>query len=187
MLFTIKEILDIVIMTAFVGFIFSGFFKDPKKYIHGIQSYTFFDWDDFKFAALVTAPAIILHEFGHKFAAMGFGLTATFNAAYPWLILGAVLRIASFGFIFFVPAYVSIFGKASPLAYSLTAFAGPAVNFALWGLATLALKKNWLPKKYDYALILTAKVNLFLGIFNMIPLPPFDGYKVFSGLLQSIL
>jgi len=187
MLLSFGELVDIIIMTVFIGFIFSGFFKHPDKYAHGIPSYSFFDWKDFKFAALVTAPAIILHEFGHKFVAIAFGLTATFKAAYMWLGLGLILRLANFGFIFFVPAYVSIIGRATPLTYSITAFAGPAVNFALWGLSKLSLKHNWLPKKYDYALILTGRINLFLGIFNMIPIPPFDGYKVFSGLLETIL
>ena len=184
MLLSLGELADIIIITAFVGFIFSGFFRRPDVFYS--RQARFFDWNDFRFADLLTAPAIILHEFGHKFVALGFGLNATFNAAYFWLLLGLVLRLANFGFVFFVPAYVSISGTARAAAFPLTALAGPAVNFALWLLASFLFKKRLLRPKYDSFLFLTARINLFLGVFNMIPLPGFDGAKVLSGILQAI-
>ena len=184
--FTLAEIFDIVVMTVVVGYIFSGLFKrpvdesyDPLKHFRAG-----FDINDLKFAILVTAPAIILHELGHKFVALSFGLEAVFQAAWLFLGLALILKLMNFGFIFIVPAYVSILGRATPLEFGLIAFAGPAVNLFLWLTTALALKKNLLPTKYNAALALTSKINMFLFIFNMLPIPGFDGSKVFTGFIQ---
>ena len=186
-LFTFSEIFDILVMTAVVGYIFSGIFKKPTSYDYDpIKQFKYgFNIEDFKFAAMVTAPAIILHELGHKFVALGFGLQATFKAAYFFLGLGLILKFMNFGFIFFVPAYISILGRATPLEFSLVAFAGPAINLVLWLGSLAAVKYNLFPKKYNPFLLLTGKINMFLFIFNMIPIPGFDGSKVFSGLIQA--
>jgi len=188
------EIVDIIIMSLAVGFIFKDMFKAPKHLGHDPLAYykrhsstlqNFFS-DDFKFAVMVTAPAIILHEFGHKFVAMALGFTATFQAAYTWLGLGIVLKLVMPGFVFFVPAYVSIYGLVSPLQHAVIAFAGPAVNLLIFVVCFGLLKhprfvrhnKKWIP-----ALHLMKRINMFLFIFNMIPIPGFDGSKVLAGLL----
>jgi len=186
-LITISEILDMAVMTAVVGYIFSGVFKKPagddydplKHFKPGI------DWSSFYYAAAVTAPAIILHELAHKFAALSFGMQATFQAAYFFLFLGLIMKLLNFGFIFFVPAYVSISGQGTALQFALTAGAGPFTNLILWLLALSLLKSNLLDKKYNHALLLTGKINMFLFIFNMLPIPGFDGNKFFLGIIQA--
>jgi hypothetical protein len=75
MLFTIYEIIDILIMTFGVGFIFMDLFdhrqfNKPEDYLK-IKSG--FAWDRLFFASGIVAPAIILHELGHKFVALSFG------------------------------------------------------------------------------------------------------------------
>jgi Zn-dependent protease len=185
--FTFGEVFDIVVMTLVVGYIFSGLFKKPEGEdydpLKNIKSGLFNE--NFKLAVIVAAPAIILHEFGHKFVALGFGLEAVFQAAWIFLILALIMRFMKFGFIFIVPAYVSILGQATPLQFGLVAFAGPAVNLILWLGSALALKKSFFPRKYDYVLAMTSKINMFLFIFNMLPIPGFDGSKVFLGLIQT--
>ncbi len=191
MLLTFQEIIDLAIITAAVGFIFSDIFREPaqqgadpvKEYLRGRR---LFNWANFKFAAIVTAPAIILHEFGHKFVALAFGVQSTFHAAYTWLGIGIVLKLLSPGFIFFVPAYVSFPSAGlTNIQLALIAFAGPAVNLMLFLSAWLTWKrvKN---SRLRAALHLTKQVNLFLFIFNMLPIPPFDGSQVFSRLLAVI-
>jgi len=187
MILSFMELVDMLVMTAFVGYIFMDSFQPKRLHRDVLDIYAKkgFDFEAFKFAAMVTAPAIILHELGHKFAAMGFGLTAEFHAAYMWLAIGLAMKLMNTGFIFFVPAYVSILGNATPAAFSITAFAGPFVNLLLWLGSLAALKFNIFKRKYTYVLLLTQKINMFLFIFNMLPLPMFDGYKVFSGLIQA--
>ena len=190
---TIGEIFDIIIMTVLIGFIFSKYLarykpisEDPLEELKKSKSYFGVSVEDLKFAAMVVAPGIILHELGHKVVAISFGLSATFNAAYFWLGLGVVLTLINFGFIFFVPAYVSVVGQATHLQSALIAFAGPFVNLVLWLGAHFALKGRWFDKKYNSVLGLTAKINMFLFIFNMLPLFFFDGYKVFNGLFHVL-
>ena len=187
-----QEIIDIVIMTVFVGFIFSDIFgryhhkdtSDPiAAYTRPLKSERF---ENFKFAALVTAPAIILHEFGHKFVAIAFGLHATFHAAYTWLGIGLLLKLMNFGFIFFVPAYVSYPALATPFQSMLIAGAGPFVNLAIWLGTAAYIKSGKAARKHLTFFALTSKINMFLFFFNMIPIPPFDGFHFFNSLWHTI-
>ena len=186
-LFTFSEIFDIVVMTAVVGYIFSDVFKKPAREDYDPLTHfkAGFDIENFKFAIMVAAPAIILHELGHKFAALGFGLEAQFQAAYFFLGLALIMKMMNFGFIFLVPAYVSIVGNATPMESSLIAFAGPGVNLILWLFAALALKMRLFAKKHNALLLLTSRINMFLFVFNMLPIPGFDGNKVFLGLIKA--
>ena len=186
-LITIPELFDIAIMTAIVGYIFSDVFRKPvdENYDPLTHFRAGFDWNNFYYAAAITAPAIILHELAHKFAALSYGMQATFQAAYFFLFLGLMMKLMNFGFIFFVPAYVSIAGKGTALQFALTAGAGPFMNLLLWLLALFLLKNNLVNRKYNSALLLTGRINMFLFIFNMLPIPGFDGSKFFLGLIQA--
>jgi Zn-dependent protease len=198
MVFNLYEIIDIILMSLVVGFIFTDTFL-TKKISHvnlddydPIKAYSKKGlskdkWNKFLYAIALVAPAVIFHEIGHKFVAMYFGAQATFHAAYTWLFLGVVLKLMNFGFIFFVPAYVSWSGNVTDLQAALIAFAGPAVNMLFWLVSLLILKLNLLDKnfkKYIPYLSLFGKINMFLFIFNMLPIPGFDGSKVFSYLFS---
>jgi len=191
MFITLMEIFDIILMTLAVGFVFMTAFKPLKKTGDVLDRYlgkaSSFDWSSFWFAAMVTAPAIIIHELGHKFVALGFGLGAEVHAAYFWLALAIILRLVNFPFIFFVPAYTSIVGDATALQQVFIAFAGPCVNLILFITAYIVLKSDKNMKTVTAQFwTLTKNINLFLFIFNMIPIPGFDGFTVFSGLWHMI-
>lgn len=194
MFISLMEIMDVIIMICVVGFVFMTTFKTQTKSKYGddidkylTRSRFSFNWTNFWFAAMVTAPAIILHELGHKITALSFGLSATFHAAYVWLLIAIVLRLVNFPFVFFVPAYVSISGPATITQSTLIAFAGPLVNLILFVLGYIILKshKKLSPKAMQFW-TLTKNINLFLFIFNMIPIPGFDGFTVFSGIWRLI-
>lgn len=175
----LQELIDALLMTAIVGYIFMDLFQPPRDVYDPFR--IGFDWEAFKFACYVVAPAIIFHEIAHKVVALGFGLQAQFHAAYSWLFLGLLLKTLV-GFVFFVPAYVSIQGVATPLASGLTAFAGPALNLLLWALAGLMLTRQ-ISRRQVYFWGLTKRINGFLFLLNMLPVPGFDGSKVFNALL----
>ena len=191
-LLTLRETFDIIVMTLALGFIFNDVFGrykpvkhdyDPLENLKSNSDY----WSGFKFACLVTAPAIILHELGHKAVALAMGFAATFHAAYTWLGLGVLLKLMNFGFIFFVPAYVSHSANTTPLQSAAISFAGPLVNLFLW-LGPWYLLKYYKPKKsYVPFLTLTKQINMFLFIFNMIPLGFFDGAKVVTGIMLHFI
>lgn len=191
MFLSFTEILHAAIMTFVVGWLFMDTtgvhrVRTPEEYVRAAKSRL--DWNSFWFASLLVGSSILLHEFGHKIVAIAFGLDATFHAAFFWLVLAVIMKLA-LGFVFFVPAYVSISGFAPPGVYALTALAGPAVNFALYGFAKLMLavsqeRKRKLSAKERLFWTLSARINLFLGIFNCIPIPGFDGYQVLENLFQ---
>jgi len=185
MVFGITEIVEIAVTILAVGYIFSGFLKKPRYEFELDYDKRFFDWEDIKYSALITAPAVIFHELAHKFVALSFGYQAVYHASYFGLALGAFLRMMSSSFIFFIPGYVSILGNGSPGTFGLVALAGPLTNLALFGLAHYALEKDLFPK-YGRILFLTKKINMWLFIFNMLPIPGFDGFKVYSGFAQTI-
>lgn len=193
--FTFWELFQAIILSVVVGWIFKDMFntkkfKTPEDYIKASGFAKKFDWDSFWFAVALVAPSIIFHELGHKLSAMAFGLNATFHAAWLWLGLGILMKLIG-GFVFFVPAFVAISGSAPAWVFGVTAFSGPLVNFILFGIAKVVpwfkqtQLKHRLKKKEVYFWVLLAKINLFLGIFNLIPIPGFDGYQVIRALLST--
>ncbi len=184
---TFMEIVRLVIMTAALGYIFMHFIKSPRTIDSVLEPRKGFNWQDFKFAAIVTAPGIILHEMGHKFVGMAMGIKTEFFASYFGLFLGMFLKWIGSPFIIFAPGYVSLTGTITDLQRFLTSFAGPFMNLALFFIAHLILdRKKSLTRNQAIALYLTKQINLFLFIFNMIPFPPFDGYGVFSSLFRML-
>lgn len=188
------EIIDLVIMTFFVGYIFSDVIPFRRDNYDPLTHYkSAIDFSALKFAIIATAPAIIFHELAHKFTALGFGLNAVFYAFYrsPFTLMLGIFAILSkltgFGFVFIVPGFVGISGTGTHLQFALTALAGPLVNLALWLGAKYMLKSKKYKKKHYLLLILTQKINMFLFIFNMLPIPGFDGYKVFSELIRAFI
>ena len=181
------EIRNVIIMRLAVGYIFMGF---VKQYVHPDpltdSGTTKFDFNAFKLAILVTAPSVVIHEFGHKFVAMAFGLTATFKAAYFWLLLGIFLKAIGSAFIFFVPAYVSFSAAASQFQVMFISIAGPLMNLVMFGGAYYALKYRKVSYKFIPAVHLFKQINLFLFGLNMIPIPGFDGFHFFRALLNVV-
>lgn len=200
MLFTLKELFDVIMMTLGVGFIFMDSFglqtmrhtvksyvEDPVAYYQNAlgKKVSSFNWNNLWLACLITAPAVIFHELAHKIAAISYGLQATFHAAYFWLSFGIIMKLLNTGFIFFVPGYVSFSGAPTPVASGIIAFAGPFLNVVLWFTCWFILKFKPIPISTKTMQILAATrfINGFLFIFNMIPLGFFDGAKVLEGVV----
>jgi len=70
MILSLKELFDIIVMTVILGVIFQDVFRRYRKPYEFYREVRF-DWEGLKFAMMITAPAIILHELAHKFVAMG--------------------------------------------------------------------------------------------------------------------
>lgn len=93
-----------------------------------------------------------------------------------------------------------IFGAAKPVPVdpfnlrdgrrdmALVSLSGPLTNFLIAAVFALILKLAG--PLFDQSLLLpvmflVVKLNLLLGIFNLLPIPPLDGSKVFSLLLPE--
>ncbi|MBR9700732.1 M50 family metallopeptidase [Candidatus Woesearchaeota archaeon] len=209
MVISLFELLDMVLMTLIIGYLFKDAFRiplHPKKtdILDQYKKGKRFDWEDFWFACALIAPSILIHEFGHKFTALAFGLDATFHGACSVSslatggffstfcsiqLLAIVLKYIGFGFVFFIPAFVSITGSATPLQHALISFMGPFVHLVFWLGAAWILKdykriKKWSRKKRMFVFFFK-QINMLLFILNMLPIPGFDGYWVFMNLYKA--
>ncbi|RZD30425.1 MAG: hypothetical protein CXT77_04665 [uncultured DHVE6 group euryarchaeote] len=173
------EIIKLLILTVALGYIFSGFIQKPRDVLDYLRPFPAFD--NIKYAAIIIAPAIILHELAHKAVGLYFGFDAVLGISTIGLGLGVVLRFIRSPIIFFVPAFVVSSGAAYfPAKFALLALAGPATNFILYWISDWALiSRNW--PKYNHAFIVSRRINIWLLILNMIPFGFFDGAKVLKG------
>jgi Zn-dependent protease len=152
----------------------------------------------------MAAVAIILHELAHGYAALALGDETALRAGrlslnplrhvdrVGTLLLPGVLlasQLATVGRVVFmfgwakpVPVDPSHF-RAPRQMMALVAVAGPLMNIALAFLAAHLFRLPHLsPLATDliYGFIM---LNLTLGLFNLVPLPPLDGGRIAVGLL----
>ncbi len=134
---------------------------------------------------LLIGLAFILHELSHKFTAQYMGYLAGFRL-WPWglamalvtgFLTGGMFVMAAPGAVYILPvaSVVSPGFRPSRRVSGMIAVAGPSANIML--AAAFALLGLFLR-----APLLSAglRVNLYLALFNMLPLPMLDGLKVFS-------
>lgn len=152
------------------------------------------------FYIVVLVFSIIIHEVAHGYAANALGDSTARRAGR--LTLNPLPHLDFFGsillpFLLVITNSNFLFGWAKPVPYNpynlknqrwgevLVAGAGVATNllFALiFGLATRYLATNGMEVAASATAIITL-VNLFLGLFNLIPIPPLDGFTVLRGIL----
>lgn len=188
---TFPEIMDIIVMTFAIGYIFSRLVTrkptgeyDPLEYYKKTSLL-----EELKYGAMIAAPAVVLHELAHKFAAMSFGATAVLHAPSLWgipygmYLLVIFLIHINFPLIFFVGGYVA-HTPLPALQSAAVAIAGPLTNLLIWFLCMQAIKNKWVKRKYFNNLSMIAKLNMFFFVFNILPLPGFDGFNFLSALFS---
>jgi Zn-dependent protease len=138
--------------------------------------------------------AITLHEFAHAKVADMLGDTTprmngrvTLNPLAHLDPIGSLMMIfAHFGWGRPVPVNPYALGRRSPAGLMWVSLAGPASNVFLailaaiplrLGLASFVPAQAFLPSSYAF-LYAFAFTNLFLALFNLIPLAPLDGDKI---------
>ena len=173
-------------MTFAIGYIFSDYFK--REPLEGYDPLKFYRKspliENIKFAAMITAPAVVFHELAHKFVALSFGATATLHAPYGMYAIVILLKMMRFPLLFFVGGYVS-HTPLPALQSALVSVAGPLTNLILWLAAIAVVKYSLVNRKYYKIIVPMGKINMFLCIFNMLPLPGFDGFHFISSIFQA--
>ncbi len=135
--------------------------------------YSSISWNILEYLALFLI--VTLHEFGHALACRQVGGRANRIVLWP---LGGV-------------AYVDPPQRPGATLWSIAA--GPLVNVALLPVFLIAVavaeSAGWPSQSRDaYTLLLTiSKINLWLLIFNILPIYPLDGGQILRSLLWFVL
>lgn len=132
---------------------------------------------------VATGTGFIIHELAHKFTAIYYGCKARFFMWPSGLFFAVILSLATGGsFVFAAPGAVYIWGKhTSRRENGIISLAGPLSNLliAIVFLGLVIGLVGVVTNKFVLSLLYTVmNVNLFLGLFNLLPVPPLDGYKV---------
>lgn len=154
--------------------------------------------------------AIVFHEVAHGLVARRLGDPTA--AERGRLSLNPIRHIDPFGTVILplilAVSHAPLFGWAKPVPVNyrrlknprrdkvLVALAGPGMNLllAVVGAALLAATLSLSADPSGLATALIAGnalnfilINIFLGVFNLLPVPPFDGGHVVEGLLPQPL
>lgn len=163
---------------------------------------THMDWWGLLGLLASTAAALLcitFHELSHGLAAYCLGDPTAKEAGR--LSLNPIKHIDPIGLLMMLVAHV---GWAKPVpvntryfknakqGMALTALAGPASNFALAAvvLGAGSLLYRWGPDTTVMAYVIlflcyVAVLSVGLGLFNLIPIPPLDGAKIFYSVLPD--
>ena len=159
--------------------------------------------------ALAFVTGIAFHEFSHAWAANELGDDTA--ARQGRLTLNPLAHLDPVGtLLLFVVGFG--WGKPTPVnpyrlragvkrGNMLVAVAGPLSNFAFALLASLPLILGWVEpvsslnaierasgsEVFGTFLFFIAWINVILGVFNLIPIHPLDGFKVVVGVLPDEL
>ena len=158
------------------------------------------------FTLIVLLFSIILHEIAHGSVALRLGDPTADELGR--LTLNPIKHISAFGTILFpLMLYLAhspvIFGWAKPVPVDPRYFrnplrgmmwvgmAGPVANFILATIAAVVFRLV-APLTSGQSILLEfvfffMLVNLVLGFFNLIPIPPLDGSRIVTGLLPRRL
>lgn len=161
------------------------------------------DWTVLLYRALRVVPAIIcitLHELAHGLMAYRLGDDTakkagrlTLNPLASLDITGLLaMVVVGFGWAKPVPVDMGKFENPKR-GMALTALAGPMMNFIiaavflfLYGITFPALRDGGaVPQALSQMIGQTAYLSLALGIFNLIPVSPLDGSKIFFSFLPD--
>lgn len=169
-----KEAIDILISVLVVSLALSiaqfgfGIFTNLEKLFFIIS-----------FFAVTVGTGFVLHELAHKFVAIAFGCKAEFKM---WNV-GIVLALLSsfFGFVFIAPGAVYIYSRyIDKMQNAIISLAGPLTNLAL---AFVFIGAGiFFPLSIGTGNIsvwlFASKINIWIGMFNMLPIFPLDGSKI---------
>jgi Zn-dependent protease len=152
------------------------------------------------YVLMALAIAFSVHEFAHAYVAYKFGDPTAKNQGRLTLsplahldLLGTLLIfLAGFGWARPVPVNRHHF-KNPRLAGILVSIAGPisnllltAIGFLVWysmiRFGVMTMIPDWFAAGFDLFFQIFISLNALLFVFNLLPFPPLDGYRMIEDL-----
>jgi len=158
---------------------------------------------DVIFLIAIIVVSVVIHEVSHGFAANWLGDPTAKIAGR--LTLNPVSHIDPMGSVILPSILVLsgspfLFGWAKPVPYNpynlhrggkwgeaIVAGAGPAANVLIALVFGLLVRFDVLPVEITSLAISIIFLNILLAVFNLLPIPPLDGSKIFPQLLPRTL
>ena len=129
----------------------------------------------FGISAVIVCTSFMLHELAHKYTAQKYGAWAEYRM-FPFGLMIALL-LSFMGFIFAAPGAVYINGYIDNVRNGKISAAGPAVNILLAAVTVvLAMFTSGFLSSIFWIM---ASINAFFALFNMLPIFPLDGSKIY--------
>lgn len=148
--------------------------------------------------AMVLFTAIPVHECAHALAADKLGDSTPRNQGritlnpFAHLTLWGSLMLVFAGFGWGKPVQVNPNNFKNPKRdNAVVALAGPCSNMIMAFVCTIIYKLIIFNAKSDIAtyaalvFYLAMSINVGLGVFNLLPIPPLDGSKIFGAILPE--
>ena len=133
------------------------------------------------FSLIAVLSAFALHELAHKIAGNFFGFPAGFTYSkrglYFALFMGVILGLA-----FAAPGAVMIYGRPTRKENGIISLAGPLMNLSM-GIIFFVVGFILFLLSFEFfgrGIIFISLINFFIGCFNMVPIMPFDGSKIWK-------
>jgi Zn-dependent protease len=169
----------------------------------GVFIQQLFEDQRYFFAVVITVVvSICVHELAHGITAIYYGDRTPIEQGH--MTLNPAVHMGGFSIVLLLLAGIAwgampvderrMRGRFAPAA---VAFAGPLSNFVL---AALALVGLGLWQRFDdtptsemsvplanfrFLLIVFARTNIALGLFNLVPIPPLDGSRILGNFSRS--
>ncbi|MBS4178007.1 site-2 protease family protein [Bacillus sp. FJAT-49731] len=168
-------------------------------YVEFVERFIRFPLEQIPLIAAVLMIAFTVHEFAHAYTAYKLGDSTakdqgrlTLNPIHHLDPLGTLLIfIAGFGWARPVPVNRHHF-KNPRLGGILVSLMGPVSNFVLAAIGTgimfiliVAGISASLPAMVMQFFDLFVYLNVLLFVFNLLPLPPLDGYRILEDLVPT--
>lgn len=165
------------------------------------MNFLWYPLEDLPFIFIVLVLAFSIHEFAHAYSAYKFGDRTAYDAGRVTLnprahldVLGTILiLIAGFGWAKPVPVnrgrfkYPRLMGivvsAVGPLSNLLLAVIGILAVFVLNEFGVLESASVGVRQAIGHFTYYLITMNILLFLFNLLPLPPLDGYRIIQDLV----